>query len=42
MGRGLGTGSGGVGSCYACVRCESGFYVQMAGPGIGVLCFADT
>ena len=24
MGRGLGPGSGGVGWCYVCVRCESG------------------
>ena len=27
---------------YVCVRCESGFSVQMAGPGICVLCLADT
>ena len=26
-GRGLGPGSGGVGWCYVCVRCESGFSV---------------
>ena len=25
MGRGLGPGSGAVGWCYVCVRCESGF-----------------
>ena len=25
MGRGFGPGSGGVGWCYVCVRCESGF-----------------
>ena len=30
------------GWCYACVRCESGFSVKMAGPGICVLCLADT
>ena len=27
VGRGLGTGSGGMGWCYVCVRCESGFSV---------------
>ena len=27
MGRGLGQGSGAVGWCYVCVRCESGFSV---------------
>ena len=32
--RGLGPGSGGVGWCYVCVSCESGFSVYMAGPGI--------
>ena len=42
MGRGLGPGSGAVGWCYVCVRCESGFSVKMAGPGICVLCLADT
>ena len=42
MGRGLGQGSGAVGWCYVCVRCESGFSVYMAGPGICVLCLADT
>ena len=42
MGRGLGQGSGAVGWCYVCVRCESGFSVLMAGPGICVLCLADT
>ena len=42
MGRGLGQGSGAVGWCYVCVRCESGFSVEMAGPGICVLCLADT
>ena len=26
-GRGLGPGSGAVGWCYVCVRCESGFSV---------------
>ena len=44
-------GCGGVGGglrqgmegwCYVCVRCESGFSVWMAGPGICVLCLADT
>ena len=42
MGRGLGPGSGGVGWCFVWVRCESGFSVYMAGPGICVLCLADT
>ena len=42
MGRGLGPGSGTVGWCYVCVRCESGFYVDVAGPGICVLSLADT
>ena len=27
VGRGLGPGSGAVGCCYVCVRCESGFSV---------------
>ena len=27
MGREIGPGSGGVGWCYVCVRCESGFSV---------------
>ena len=27
VGRGLGPGSGEVGRCYVCVRCESGFSV---------------
>ena len=27
VGRGLGSGSGGVGWCYVCVSCESGFSV---------------
>ena len=31
-----------MGWCYVCVRCESGFSVYMAGPGICVLCLADT
>ena len=30
--RGFGPGSGGVGWCYICVSCESGFSVYMAGP----------
>ena len=42
VGRGLGPGSGAVGWCYVCVRCESGFSVLMAGAGICVLCLADT
>ena len=42
MGRGHGPGSGGVGWCYVCVSCESGLSVYMAGPGICVLCLADT
>ena len=42
VGRGLGQWSGAVGWCYVCVRCESGFSVWMAGPGICVLCLADT
>ena len=36
VGRGRGPGSGGVGLCYICVSCESGFTVYMAGPGICV------
>ena len=32
----------GLGWCYVCVRCESGFSVYMAGLGICVLCLADT
>ena len=39
---GLELGSGTVGWCYVCVRCESGLSVYMAGPGICVLCLADT
>ena len=35
---GQGCGSGGVMS----MCCESGFFVEMAGPGICVLCSADT
>ena len=42
MGRGFRPGSGAVGWCYVCVRCVSGFSVYMAGPGICVLCLADT
>ena len=30
------------GWCYACVSCESEFSVYMAGPGICILCLADT
>ena len=41
VGRWLGTGSG-KGWCYVCVSCESGLFVQMAGPGICILCLADT
>ena len=36
----LGPGSGGVRWC--CVSCESGFSVYIAGPGICVVCLADT
>ena len=42
MGRGLGLWSGGLGCCYVCVSCESGFYVWMTGPGICILWLADT
>ena len=43
-------GVGGVGGecpctkvwCYACVSCKSVFPVYMAGPGICILCLADT
>ena len=42
MGRGPVPGSGGVGWCYVCVRCESGLYVYISGPRICVLCLADT
>ena len=38
----LGPGSGGVLWCCVCVSCESEFSVYMAGPGICVLCLADT
>ena len=34
----LGPGSGEVGLCYVCVSCESALIVQMAGPGICILC----
>ena len=34
-------GSGTVGWYYACVCCESGFCVVMAGPGICILCNAQ-
>ena len=40
MGRGLDQGL--EGWCYVCVSSESGFSVKMAGPGICVLCLADT
>ena len=30
------------GWCYVCVCCESGFFMEMAGPGICVLYSADT
>ena len=42
MGRGLGPGSGWVGWCYVCVKCESGLFVYVEGTGICVLCLADT
>ena len=35
-------GFGRVGCCYVCVCCESGFFVEMEGLGICVLCSADT
>ena len=35
------TGSGGVGWCYECVSCESGFFVYLAGLGNCILCLAD-
>ena len=41
VGRGFGPGARVVALCYVCVRCESGLSV-MAGPGICVLCLADT
>ena len=31
-----------MGWCYVYVRCESGLSVYMEGPGICVLCLADT
>ena len=42
VGNGPGSGSGGVGQCYVCVRCESRFSVYMVGPGICVVFFAVT
>ena len=39
--RDLGPGSGPVVWCYVYERCESGFSVQMAGPGICILCLAS-
>ena len=38
----LGPGSGRVGWCYVSVCCESGFSVLMTGPGICILCLADS
>ena len=38
----LGAGSGKVLWCFVCVCCECGFFVEMAGPAICVLCSADT
>ena len=38
VGRGLGPGYGMVGWFYVCVRCESGLFVYMAGPGICIVC----
>ena len=38
----LGPGSGGVVWCYVCVSCNSGIFVYMAGPGICILCLAET
>ena len=40
MGTGLDQGM--KGWCYVCVRCESGFSVYVSGPGICLLCLADT
>ena len=37
-GGGLGPGSVRIGWCYVCVSCESGFFAQMAGSGICILC----
>ena len=42
MGRGLGQGSGGMWWCYVCLSREFGLSVYVAGPGISVLCLADT
>ena len=42
VGSWLRPGSGAVGWCYVCVMCESVLSVYMAGPGICVLCLADT
>ena len=41
MGSGLGPEPGGVGWCYVCVICGSGFSVLMADSGICVLSLAD-
>ena len=38
----LGPGSGRVVLCYVCVCCEFGFFVEMAGACVCVLCSADT
>ena len=38
----LGPGYGRMGWFYVGVCCESGLFVEMAGPGICVLCSADT
>ena len=38
----LGPGSGRVGCCYVSVCCESGLSLLMAGPGICILCYADS
>ena len=35
-------GPGRVGCCYVCLCCESGFFVEITGPGICVLFSADS
>ena len=42
MGRGLGQGSEAVGWCYVCVGVSLDSLCIWAGPGICVLCLADT
>ena len=38
----LGPESGRVEWCYVCMCCDYGFFVEMEGAGICVLCSADT